>query len=184
VSSTGSDGDGYRAVMPRARPLAVDPIDEARRHWTTHGWDDAAAGMAVLTSVMRVQQIFAAQVDDVLRPFGLTFSRYEVLMLLSFTRRGALPLGKLGERLQVHAASITNAIDRLEQQGLVQRRPHPSDGRAVLARITPAGRRLADKATAAINREVFGTLELSAREHDDLYRLLRKIRAAAGDFDA
>ena len=54
-----------------------------------------------------------------LRPFGLTFARYEVLMLLSFSTKGSLPLGKIGERLQVNAASVTNAVDRLEAQGLV-----------------------------------------------------------------
>ena len=63
----------------------------------------------------------------------------------------------------MHAASITNAIDRLEHRVSCSAGPHPSDGRAVLARITPAGRRLGDKATEAINREVFATLELPAR---------------------
>ena len=43
---------------------------------------------------------------------------------------------------------MSNAIDRLEASGLVERLPHPSDGRTTLARITPAGRRLARKAAA------------------------------------
>ena len=67
---------------------------------------------------------------------GLTFARYEVLMLLSFSRQGALPLGKIGERLQVNAASVTNAVDRLEADGLVTRRSNPDDGRGRLARLT------------------------------------------------
>src|SRR6266545_7065839 len=101
------------------RPLPVDPIDVAVKHWESHGWQEAAPGMGVLTSVMRVQQIFAAQVARVLRPFGLTFARYEVLMLLLFSRRGSLPLGTMGERLQVHPASVTNAVTRLEEDGLI-----------------------------------------------------------------
>ena len=40
-----------------------------------------------------------------LRPYGITFSRYEALVLLTFSRRGSLPLSKIGERLQVHATS-------------------------------------------------------------------------------
>src|ERR1700744_2657127 len=98
--------------------------------------------MAVVTSVMRLQQIFLARADAVLRPFGLTFARYEVLMLLSFSRRGVLPLGKIGERLQVNAASVTNAVNRLETEGLVARQSNPDDGRGTLARLTPTGRRL------------------------------------------
>src|SRR5688500_7757911 len=107
--------------------LSIDPIAEARSHWEARGWHDAAPAMAVVTSIMRVHQLLIARVDSALKPHGLTFARYEVLMLLSFSRRGALPLGKIGARLQVHPASVTNAIDRLEHQRLVCRRPHPTD---------------------------------------------------------
>ena len=103
--------------------------------------------MAVVTSIMRLQQVFLARADAVLRPLGLTFARYEVLMLLSFARRDALPLGKIGERLQVNAASVTNAVDRLEADGLVARRSNPDDGRVTLAALTPSGRRTATEAT-------------------------------------
>jgi DNA-binding MarR family transcriptional regulator len=157
--------------------LGFDPIAEARRQWEVHGWSEAAPGMAALTSVMRVQQILMAQVDTVLAPFELTFARYEVLALLGFTRRGALPLGKVGARLQVHPASVTNAVDRLEAQGLVRRIPHPTDGR------TTAGRKVVTAATEALNTEVFTQIGLSRGDLDQLFALLGKLRAAAGDFD-
>src|SRR6185295_12735928 len=96
--------------------------------------------MAAATSLMRAQQLVLAAVEDELRPFGLTFASYEALMLLSFSRRGELPLGKMSERLMVHPASITNTVDRLEERGLVQRRRDTNDGRRVLAAITEAGR--------------------------------------------
>ena len=80
-------------------------------------WAAEAPTMAMVTSIMRLQQIFLARADAELRPFGLTFARYEVLMLLSFSTRGCLPLGKIGERLQVNPASVTNAVDRLEAAG-------------------------------------------------------------------
>ena len=120
--------------MP-SRPLAFDPIEEARGQWVAHGWR-MPSHMAAATSVMRAQQIVLGRVDAALRPFGLTFARYEVLVLLHFSRRGSLPLGKMGDLLMVHPASITNAIDRLERDGLVRRTPHPTDGRTVLAEIT------------------------------------------------
>lgn len=164
------------------RPLRFDPIDEAKRHWAAGNGDQTAAGMAVVTSIIRVQQIYMTRSEDVLRRFGLTFSRYEVLMLLAFSREGRLPLGKIGERLQVHAASVTNAIDRLEGQGFVERVPNPRDGRGTLAQITAAGRAIAQQATTAINAEVFSDLGLSERDLADLFRVLRKIRRDAGDF--
>ncbi len=169
--------------MPEDRKLAFDPIAEARRHWTARGWDEVAAGMAVVTSVMRVQQLFMARADAVLRPFGLTFARYEVLMLLLFSRLGELPLGKVGERLQVGAASVTNAIDRLQADGLVTRRSNPTDGRGVLAAITPAGKRLALRATGALNAQLFGSLEVSGGDLDRLFGLLQDVRRLAGDFE-
>ncbi len=168
--------------MPEREPLRFDPIGEARRQWGLHGWDDAAPAMAVVTSIMRVQQLLLARADAALRPFGLTFARYEVLMLLSFSSRGALPLGKIGERLQVNPASVTNAIDRLEEQGLVTRVPNPTDGRGTLARLTEEGSARAAAATDAVNSGVFVDLGLPAEDLERLFDLLRDIRRAAGDF--
>jgi DNA-binding MarR family transcriptional regulator len=164
------------------RPLRRDPIDLAAENWSGRGWEDATAGMAAVTSVMRVQQIMLRDVEAVLRPLGLTFARYEVLMLLGFSRGGSLPVGKMGERLQVHPASVTNAVDRLERDGYVVRRPNPTDGRGVLAELTGAGRALADRATAALNAKVFSSLPLDERELRTLYRILRRLRRASGDF--
>lgn len=167
--------------MP-GRPLPFDPVAEARRQWEAHGWQDAAAGMAAVTSVMRAQQVFLARIDDLLAGEGLSFARYEVLVLLSFSRSGALPLGKVGARLQVHPASVTNAVDRLEAQGLVRRQRHPTDRRTTLAAITGHGREVADRATTALNDHVFSALGLSDDDAMTLVRILEKIRAAAGDF--
>lgn len=168
--------------MASQPPLGFDPIEEARRQWVDHGWDDAADGMAVLTSIVRVDQIFQARVDRVLRPKGVTFARFELLVLLDFSRTGALPLGKIGARLQVHPASITNAVNRLEADGLVVRVPHPDDGRTTLASITGAGRRLVDEATAELNDVVFSDLGLAPDELQQLFELLRTVRVSAGDF--
>ena len=163
-------------------PLPFDPIAEAARLWRTHGWEDAADGMAVVTSLMRAQAIVQAEVDDVLRPLELTFARYELLMLLSFTRDGCLTMTKAGARLQVHPASVTNAATRLEDAGLVERRPDPADGRAVLVEITDAGRALALKATDLLNEQVFSRPELTSRGMRGLVDTVRVLRRAAGDF--
>ena len=159
-----------------------DPIGLAAEHWAAHGWGEAATGMALVTSIMRVQQVLLARVEAALRPSGLTFARFEVLRLLGFTRTGTLPIGKIGERLQVHAASVTNAVGRLEADGLVERAPNPDDGRSVLVTLTPAGRRLVESATRSLN-DVFTRLPMPAAAQRDVFTALRDVRAAFGDFD-
>jgi DNA-binding MarR family transcriptional regulator len=163
--------------------LPNDPIELARHNWERAGWNRAAGGMAALTSIMRVHQLMLADVERVLRPHGLTFARYEVLMLLHFSRMGVLPVGKIGERLQVHPASVTNAVDRLERDGHVRRVPNPTDGRSVLAEITETARELVGTATEQLNDEVFSCLPATPSELSDLYRLLRSLRREYGDFD-
>jgi DNA-binding MarR family transcriptional regulator len=163
--------------------LAFDPIAEAQRQWEARGWTAEAPSMAVATSIMRLQQVLVTRGDSLLRPFELTFARYEVLMLLSFSTRGSLPLGKIGERLQVNAASVTNAVDRLEAQGLVAKRPNPDDGRGTLASLTPRGRRVALRATKVMNAELFSDLGLAEPELDSLFGAMSTMRRAAGDFE-
>ena len=167
--------------MAGRRPLSFDPIAEAARQWDAHGWSEATPGMAAVTSVFRAQQLFLARIDEVLRPMGLTFARYEMLRLLGFSRRGELPLGKIGDRLQVHPSSITNAADRLEQSGLLERRRHPDDARTVLAVITPAGRARCDRATDALNEWVFTDLGIDREALVSLFDTITELRRAAGD---
>jgi len=163
-------------------PLRIDPIAEARRHWTERWGEEPARPMAAVTSIMRAQQVLMARLNDLLRPLGLTFPRYEALMLLSFTRTGALPLGKIGERLQVHRTSVTNIVDKLEADGLVRRVPHAEDRRATLAEITDAGRETAARATAGLNAAAFGIDALGNDEQETVTALLRGLRVDAGDF--
>jgi DNA-binding MarR family transcriptional regulator len=162
--------------------LSFDPIAEAGRHWRRHWGRSAVPAMMAVTSVMRAQQLLLARLNDALEPHGLTFARYEALMLLFFSRRGSLPLGKMGVRLQVHPTSVTNLIDGLEKRGYVTRSPHPNDRRATLATITDAGRATAEQATTALNEIRFGMGSLKAGELDTLTGVVRRLRIDAGDF--
>jgi len=139
--------------MTETGHLPFDPIAEAFRQWAAR-WPEHAEHMAAVTSVMRVQQLLLARVEDALKPYDLTFAAYEALRLLAFTRSGSLPMGKLGERLMVHPAAVTNAVGRLEQRGLARRQMSPDDRRVVLAAITDEGSALAEEATAALNRRL------------------------------
>ena len=138
--------------------------------------------MAAVTSIMRAQQLLLAELDAILRPHGLTFARYEALVLLTFSREGALPLRVMGERLMVHPTSVTNTIDRLEAAGMVLRKPNPDDGRGRLAEITQAGRDAVQAATRDLMAADFGLPGYSEADLESLFTLLRGLRVSAGDF--
>jgi DNA-binding MarR family transcriptional regulator len=165
-------------------PLRFDPIEEAGRQWRKHWGVASVAPMMAVTSIMRAQQILIARLNEALEPFELTFPRYEALMLLYLSRRGSLPLGKMGARLQVHPASVTNLIDGLERAGYATRTPHPSDRRTTLATITARGRAVAAEATERLNAIRFGTAPLRRVELSATSDALRRLRVGAGDFVA
>ena len=168
--------------MSPSTPLPGDPIAEARRQWVEHGWPDAADGMAAVTSIMRTQQIMLARIEAVLKPFGVTFARYELLTLLSFTRSGALPMKNASARLQVHPTSVTNAVDLLEATGYVRRVAHPTDRRTTLVEITSAGKAIVKAATARLNAEVFASPGLAKDDMESLIGILAGFRRDAGDY--
>ncbi len=158
-----------------------DPIREAHRQWVAHGWADAADGMAMVTSMIRAQQLLMERIDAALRPHDVSFARYELLRVLAFTRAGELPMTRLGSLLQVHPTSVTSAVARLVGQGYVVRRRSERDGRVVLAGITELGREVVERATDSLNREVFTRPGLAPDQIDELSGLLDALRASAGD---
>jgi DNA-binding MarR family transcriptional regulator len=165
--------------MPTTPRIAFDPIERAGELWGERIGSDGA--MRLATSIMRVQQLVLAALDAAVKPFDITFARYEVLVLLSFSRTGSLPLSKVGERLMVHPTSVTNLVDRLEAQGLVARTVDVADRRRILASLTPAGRRVLKRATAALTAIDFAVGSLDAADQEKAYELLRALRSS--DFD-
>lgn len=160
--------------------LDRDPISEAHRQWVDHGWEEAAAGMAMVTSLTRVHQILMERIEDSLRPYDLTFARFEILRLLAFTRAGSLRMSRLGSLLQVHPTSVTSAVQRLEAQGFVTRSRDDLDKRVVRAEITNSGRQVIEPATVAVNA-VFAHPGMPPADIVKLVDLLGSIRAGAGD---
>ncbi len=168
-------------MTERKLNLPFDPIEVAGDHWERRFGPSRA--MKLATSIMRVQQILLARYDDLLRPYDLTFARYEALVLLTFSRRGELPMRVIGERLMVHPTSATNIVERLDRQGYVTRRRNPRDGRGVLAAITDVGREVTNRATKDLMAAGFGLDMLNDAETETLFQTLRRVRVAAGDFN-
>ena len=159
-----------------------DPIAAARANWERGGWGDVADGMVAVTSVMRAHQILLARVENALRPYDLSFSRFELLRLLAFSRTGALPITKASDRLQVHVTSVTHAIRRLEADGLVNRVPPPTDGRTTLVQLTDLGRSTVEDATATLNEQVFADVGMAPEQARALVAAIETLRHHAGDF--
>ena len=168
--------------MPTIR-LMFDPITRAAQLWVQRwGQGSQSVPMATATSVMRVQQLLLTDYDATCARHGLSFARYEALVLLAFSREGQLGMTKIGQRLMVHPTSATNIVQRLHAQGFVDRVPNPDDGRGSLAVITPAGRAAMEAATKDLVGTRFGLGMLTAEDHEQLFRILRKVRLANEDF--
>ena len=106
-----------------------DPILEAYHLWVDNGWEECAAGVTIVTSLMRVHQVLTKRADQILAPIDLTFARYELLVRLYF-HDGSLPLNQLGRQLQIHQTSITSLVDKLEGRGSSSARRTPPTGAA------------------------------------------------------
>ncbi|GAF43605.1 MarR family winged helix-turn-helix transcriptional regulator [Rhodococcus wratislaviensis] len=163
---------------PKAAP--VDAIAETARQWLRNEWANPLA-MYTVTSMIRSDQIVQSMMEQTLSKFDLTVARYEVLVILRFSKLGEMPLARISERLQVHPTSLTTVVDRLADHGFIERKPHPSDRRATLAVMTALGREAVEKAQLAVADEVFASTGLNAREQRQLVSLLNKVRMAAGD---
>jgi DNA-binding MarR family transcriptional regulator len=169
--------------VPKDLKLPFDPIARAGELWRARwGEDSEVSPMVTATSIMRVQQLLLGEFDAIAGRHGLTFARYEALVLLAFSREGRLSMGRIGERLMVHPTSATNIVQRLAAQGFVERVTNPADRRGALAVITDTGRAAMEATTADLESVKFGLGMLGPEEQSELFSLLRGVRVAAGDF--
>ena len=134
---------------------------------------------AAASALIRSAGAATNRIDQILHVSGLTFARYEVLLLLSWTRSGSMPLGRMRDRLLIHQAAVTNLVDRLEADGLVRRVPHARDRRTTLAEITSQGRKVVIPATRQIAAQL--RLGISDEQAEEVFALIQKLRRSAGE---
>src|SRR5260370_39091046 len=101
----GKPGHDTVSGVPKRLALPFDPIARAAQTWESRFGDSKA--LAAVTTIVRVEQILLAQLDALLRLHGLAFARYEALVLLSFSRDGALPMRVIGQRPVGHPTRVT-----------------------------------------------------------------------------
>ena len=98
----------------------------------------------------RIAILYRAMIEageQALEPLGVSSGDFDVLAAL---RRAGKPYrltpSALTESMMISSGGVTQRVDRLERLGFVERRPHESDRRSTTVGLTPAGRRLIDKA--------------------------------------
>jgi DNA-binding MarR family transcriptional regulator len=98
---------------------------------------------------------FVSFSEDQARAVGLEPRQHQLLLAVRGLPRALRPtIGSLAERLFVKHHTAVELVDRLEALGLVERKPDPEDGRAVLVAITQRGRAMLDRLTTAHRAEL------------------------------
>jgi len=116
-------------------------------------------------SVMRTAAILEHELNDVLKPSGLTVTQYNVLRILRGAGEKGLCGREVGERLVSPVPDVSRLLERMEDVGLLSRERDAKDRRHVTARLTEPGRRLLESVTPAleaVERARFGRLSESA----------------------
>lgn len=125
---------GYSLPPPYTAPMAPT-------RWLTSEEQDA------WRAFLRGASLLLERLDaELLETHGLTLADYEILVRLSEAPRGGVRMSDLAEQALVSKSRLTYRVDRLVSEGLVERRPCPSDRRGSLAVLTPTGRRRLERA--------------------------------------
>jgi DNA-binding MarR family transcriptional regulator len=155
----------------------MDRIDEIVQQWKRERPGLDLEPMAVIGRIQRVAQSLRPKLDATHDRSGLTGEHFDVLA--SLRRAGApyeLTPTQLYREMMLSSGAMTNRIDRLESDGLVQRRPDPTDRRGVIVSLTKKGHKLIDKALDAhLDNERTLLRALSKSERAELSALLSKL---------
>jgi DNA-binding MarR family transcriptional regulator len=111
--------------------------------------------------------------------FDVTLPRFDLMAQLDRAPKG-MTLGELSQRMMVSNGNVTGLVERLLEQGIIDRRPSDKDRRAQIVTLTPEGRRFF-RAMARANANWIGEMlaELSQTDIETLLRLLAKTKTSA-----
>jgi DNA-binding MarR family transcriptional regulator len=157
-----------------------DPVEWSRERWIGQG-QPAPDQFAAMIAILRTHQAMCASIDQTLRTHDLTRTAYLLMTTLLLSKDGTRPLGQLSKHLMVHPTTVTLCVDPLEKRDLLHRRQHPTDRRAVLATLTPAGRELLDKVTKALAETDYGLTGVDDALSGKVATTLRAVREHIGD---
>jgi MarR family 2-MHQ and catechol resistance regulon transcriptional repressor len=127
---------------------------------------------------MKAHRTLKQHAERSLEGMELCFSDFRILEAL--LNRGAQPVSTIGQRISLTSGSVTSAVDRLEERGLVVRASDASDRRTRMVSLTPAGKKLIGgifgRHKAAMDRAAAG---LTKSERTTLIALIKKLGLSA-----
>jgi DNA-binding MarR family transcriptional regulator len=125
----------------------LDRVAQIQQEWNRERPDVDVSPQGVIGRLHRLAGYLTEQLETVYRRYDLSEGEFDVLAAL---RRAGKPYerapGELAGHTMVTTGAMTKRLDRLERGGLVTRRPAPEDGRGRVVALTPAGRKLIDRA--------------------------------------
>jgi len=129
-------------------------------------------------SVVRTTSTLSDRVEDLLKPFGISGTQYNVLRILRGAGEEGLCRNELRDRMLTRMPDMTRLLDRMEEAGFVTRSRERDDRRMVLTRITAQGRALLselDRPMNELHREQLARLsDEQLRTLIDLLRVARE----------
>jgi DNA-binding MarR family transcriptional regulator len=154
-----------------------DRVDAIIEQWARERPDLAAEPMEVIGRLSRVASLLGPRLQDAHKPFELSREAFDVLATL---RRSGSPYRltptELYRWLMLSSGAMTNRIDRLEVDGLVERVDDPRDRRGCLVGLTERGKELVDRAMDAhVENETALLGALDAEDRKNLGTILRKL---------
>jgi DNA-binding MarR family transcriptional regulator len=157
--------------------MQKDLIDDLQNDWSLERPDLDSEPMGVVLRIQALAKILGQQAAESLEDFGLQWWQYDVLATLR--RQGepfTLAASELASAGMLSSGAMTNRIDKLETEGLVDRIRDAEDRRKVLVRLSSKGLKLIESATAARFETAMLSLDnLSARQRKELSDLLRLV---------
>ena len=160
-----------------------DSVARLLSEWKQQLPDLDPSPVGIQGRIVRLSAHLLRQSDNWLRPLDLSWEAFSLIVTLRRSGKPyeLRPTDILRESLLTSGA-ITNRIDRVEQMGLVERRPDKEDRRSYVIRLTPAGKKLADKAIAQHFSAIDDLLgDLSSTERMQLAGLLSKLLGSLED---
>ncbi|WP_329000711.1 MarR family transcriptional regulator [Kribbella sp. NBC_00709] len=128
----------------------TDHVARIQAEWRVERPDVDTGPQGVIGRLHRIANQLTGELTLLYAQYGLSEGEFDVLAAL---RRAGSPYerapGEIALHTMVTTGAVTKRVDRLESAGLVRRRRSDADGRGRVVRLTPAGRRLIDKAFTA-----------------------------------
>src|SRR6266508_2632627 len=155
-----------------ARDLVDEHVDQAVREFP----EVDPAVEAILARIDKIERYLNKTMAETLTRHRLSEGDYKVLVKLRLAEDNRLSPGELSDSLMLSTGAMTNRLDRLEERGLVVRKPEPRDRRGVLVELTPEGH---DALAAAVHEQAAREIKLlgalSEEEKAAVNDLLRKV---------